>query len=50
MKSILETVPSHELARTWPSSWTIMMRMTSKSMREAIDKAKLPTSVKDVHS
>ena len=45
MKSILETVPSHELARTWPSSWTIMMRMTSKSIREAIDKARLPATV-----
>lgn len=45
MQSILEIVPNTELARTWPSSWTIMMRMTSKSMREAIDKAKLPTSV-----
>jgi len=45
MQSILEIVPNTELARTWPSSSTIMMRMTSKSMREAIDKAKLPTSV-----
>ena len=45
MQSILETVPNTELARTWPSSWTIMMRMTSKSMREAIDKARLPTTV-----
>jgi hypothetical protein len=42
---ILETVPNTELARSWPSSWTIMMRMTSKSMREAIDKARLPTTV-----
>lgn len=45
MQSILETVPNTELARTWPSSWTIMMRMTSKSMREAIDKAKLPATI-----
>ena len=42
---ILEIVPNIELARTWPSSWTIMMRMTSKSMREAIDKAKLPATI-----
>jgi hypothetical protein len=42
MQSILEIVPSHELARTWPSRKTILMRMTSKRFREAIDKAKLP--------
>ena len=42
---ILETVPNTELARTWPSSWTIIMRMTSKNIREAVDKAKLPTTV-----
>jgi len=42
MQSILEIVPSHELARTWPSRKTISMRMTSKRIREAIDKAKLP--------
>ena len=42
MQSILEIVPSHELARTWPSRKTILMRMTSKRIREAIDKAKLP--------
>jgi hypothetical protein len=45
MELIILTIPNTELARTWPSSWTIMMRMTSKSMKEAIDKAKLPTSV-----
>jgi hypothetical protein len=45
MQSILETVPNTELARTWPSSWTIMMRMTSKSIRKAIDNAKLPATV-----
>jgi hypothetical protein len=43
--TILEIVPNIELARTWPASWTIMMRMTSKSMRDAIDKAKLPATV-----
>lgn len=42
---ILEIIPSHELARTWPSEMTIMMRMTSKCIRKAIDKAKLPTTV-----
>ena len=38
-------IPSHELARTWPAEMTIMMRMTSKSIREVIDKAKLPATV-----
>jgi hypothetical protein len=42
---ILETVPSHELARTWYSDMTIILRMTSKSIREAVDKARLPVTV-----
>jgi hypothetical protein len=45
MQSILEIVPNIELARTWPSKMTIMMRMTSKIMRDAIDKAKLPATI-----
>jgi hypothetical protein len=43
--TILESVPICELSKTWPSKMTIMMRMTSKSMRDAIDKAKLPATV-----
>lgn len=38
-------IPSHELARTWPAKMTIMMIMTSKSIREVIDKVKLPATV-----
>jgi hypothetical protein len=48
MQKILEifrTVPNYELARTWHSDMTIMLRMTSKSIREAVDNAQLPATV-----
>lgn len=38
-------IRSDELARTWPSEMTIMMRMTSKSIREAVDEVRLPTTI-----
>ena len=38
-------IPGHELARTWPSRKTIIMRMTSKRIRKAIDDARLPATV-----
>lgn len=42
---ILRIVPSNDLSRFWPSNRTIMMRMTSRKIRKAIDKAKLPTQL-----
>jgi hypothetical protein len=44
-KDILNTVPSDELGRTWPAKMTIMMRMTSKVIREAVDEGRLPVAV-----
>ena len=44
IKHLLTSLPS-DLKMCWPAEMTIMLRMTSKSMRESIDKAKLPISV-----
>ena len=44
-KDILKIVPNDELGRTWPAKMTIMMRMTSKSIREAVDEGRLPVAV-----
>ena len=48
MQKILEifrTVPNYELAKTWSSDMTIMLRMTSKIIRDAVDNARLPATV-----
>jgi len=48
MQKILEifrTVPNNELARTWHSDMTIILRMTSKIIRDAVDNAQLPATV-----
>lgn len=41
----LNAVPIEDWYRTWPSERTIMLRMTSKSLREAIDKIHPPAIV-----
>ena len=44
IKHLLISLPG-DLKMCWPVEMTIMLRMTSKSIKEAIDKVKLPTSV-----
>jgi hypothetical protein len=39
----LSSIPSEDWARTWPADRTVMMRMTSKPVKEAVDKLRLPT-------
>jgi len=38
--------PAEDWSRTWASDRTLMLRMTSKKVREAMDKLCLPTTVK----
>ena len=44
-KDILINVPSDDLGRTWPAKMTIMMRMTSKLIRDAVDEGRIPVAV-----
>jgi Ran GTPase-activating protein (RanGAP) involved in mRNA processing and transport len=41
----LSIVPSEDLIRTWPANRTIMLRMTSKKIKDIIDKKYLPTVI-----
>jgi Ran GTPase-activating protein (RanGAP) involved in mRNA processing and transport len=41
----LSTVPSEDLTRTWPANRTIMLRMTSKQIKNIIDNKYLPTVI-----
>ena len=41
----LEAVPDEDWCRTWPAEITIMLRMTSKRVKEAVDKMRLPAVV-----
>jgi Ran GTPase-activating protein (RanGAP) involved in mRNA processing and transport len=42
----LEAVPSQDWHRTWPAEKTFMLRMTSKSVKDIIDKMRLPVVVR----
>ena len=39
----LSSIPSDDWGRTWPAERTMMLRMTSKRVKEAVDKLRLPT-------
>jgi hypothetical protein len=41
----LSTVPSEDLTRSWPANRTIMLRMTSKQIKNIIDNKYLPTVI-----
>jgi hypothetical protein len=41
----LETVPDEDWSRNWPADRTIMLRKTSKRIKNIIDKMRLPTDV-----
>ena len=43
--TILEILPREDWCRTWPADRTIMLRMTSKRVNDAIDKIKPPTII-----
>jgi len=43
--TVIETVPSEDLCNTWAADRTIMLRKTSKRVKEAIDKIQPPTEV-----
>jgi len=42
----LEVIPAEDWCRTWPSGRTIMMRSTSKRVKEVVDKMRLPAVVR----
>jgi hypothetical protein len=42
----LEAVPSDDRCRTWAAGRTIMLTMTSKRVKEAVDKMRLPAVVR----
>ena len=41
----ISTVPSEDLTRTWSANRTIMLRMTSKQIKDIIDNKYLPTVI-----
>jgi len=43
--AVLKAVPAEDWCRTWPAERTIMLRMTSKCVREAVDKMRPPAVV-----
>ena len=42
----LEAVPAEDWRRTWAAGRTIMLRRTSKRVKEAVDKMRLPAVVR----
>lgn len=44
-ETALQIVPAEDWYRTWPAERTIMLRMTSKRVREAVDKMRPPAVV-----
>jgi len=48
--TILEILPREDWHRTWPADITIMLRLTSKRVNDAIDKIKPPTIISFNHS
>jgi hypothetical protein len=45
LPDFLNIVPSEDLCRTWPENRTIMLRITSKEIKDIIDKKYLPTVI-----
>jgi len=43
---VLEAVPVEDWCRTWPAERTIMLRMTSKRVKEVVDKMRPPAVVR----
>ena len=39
-------VPDDDWCRTWAAGWTIMLRRTSKKVKEVVDKMRLPAAVR----
>jgi hypothetical protein len=46
----LDTVPVEDWFRTWAAGRTIMLRWTSKKVKEVVDKMRLPTVVREQES
>jgi hypothetical protein len=42
----LEAIPDNDWCRTWAAGWTIMLRRTSKTVKEVVDKMRLPAVVR----
>ncbi len=42
----LETIPAEDWVRTWPAGRTIMLRSTSKGVKDVVDKMRLPAVVR----
>ena len=42
----LEAVPAEDWCRTWAAGRTIMLRKTSKRVKEVVDKMRLPAAVR----
>jgi hypothetical protein len=42
----LEAIPAEDWCRTWAAGRTIMLRMTSKRVKEVVDKIRLPAVVR----
>jgi hypothetical protein len=42
----LDTVPAEDWCRTWVAGRTIMLRCTSKNVKEVVDKIRLPDVVR----
>ena len=45
LPDFLSIVPSEDLSRTWPANRTIMLRITSKQIKDIIDKKYFPTFI-----
>ena len=46
LAAALTAIPSDDWCRTWPADRTVMLRMTSKEMRDAVDKLRPPAVVR----
>ena len=45
LPDFLSIIPTEDLSRTWPANRTIMLRITSKQIKDIIDKKYLPTFI-----
>jgi hypothetical protein len=46
LSNFFSIIPSEDLSRTWPANRTIMLRITSKEIKDIIDKKYLPIFIK----
>ena len=46
LEEVLGAIPAEDWARTWSASRTIMLRNTSKKVKELLEKMSLPTVVR----